>query len=79
VSALTEISEPNGLEILEGILDGRFPPPNTALLLGMKLVEIADGRTVFEFVSDERARAGTCAARGASCTSGERSVMPRPP
>jgi uncharacterized protein (TIGR00369 family) len=54
VSALTEVSEPTGLEILEGILDGRFPPPNTALLLGMTLVEVADGRTVFEFVSDER-------------------------
>jgi uncharacterized protein (TIGR00369 family) len=54
VSALTEVSEATGLQILEGILDGRFSPPNTAMLLGMTLVEVDDGRTVFEFVSDER-------------------------
>jgi uncharacterized protein (TIGR00369 family) len=54
VSALTEVAEPTGRQIMEGIMDGRLPRPNTATFLGVKLVEVGDGRTVFEFVPDER-------------------------
>ncbi len=54
MSALTDVSEPTGRQIMEGIMDGRLPRPNTASFLGMKLIEVDDGRTVFEFVPDER-------------------------
>jgi uncharacterized protein (TIGR00369 family) len=54
VSALTEVTEPTGRQIMEGIMEGRLPRPKTAAFLGVQLVEVDDGRTVFEFMADER-------------------------
>lgn len=36
-----------GLEFLQAILAGRFPPPPIAQLLGYSLVEVQEGRAVF--------------------------------
>jgi uncharacterized protein (TIGR00369 family) len=37
----------SGLEFLEGIRDGRVPPPPVAMALGMEIHEIEAGRVVF--------------------------------
>ena len=39
--------EMSGLEHLEAIRDGRFPPPPIAELLGFELVEVGRGRATF--------------------------------
>jgi len=44
----------SGLEFLEGIRDGRFPPPPIAALLGFYPVEVERGRAVFEARPDSR-------------------------
>lgn len=36
-----------GLEYLRGFLDGTFPPPPIAQTMGMRLVEVEEGRAVF--------------------------------
>jgi uncharacterized protein (TIGR00369 family) len=46
--------EMSGLEYLRRILDGRFPSPPFARLLGQSLVEIEEGRAVFEVRPGER-------------------------
>jgi uncharacterized protein (TIGR00369 family) len=38
----------SGLEYLQALLDGRFPPPPIAILLGFTLREVQRGRAVFE-------------------------------
>ena len=43
----------SGLDFLRGILEGRFPPPPIAQLLGMELVSVDDGRAVFSCTPDE--------------------------
>lgn len=43
----------SGLEFLNGVIDGRFPPPPIAQLLGMELVSVDDGRAVFRCTPDE--------------------------
>ena len=45
--------EMSGLEFLEAIRTGRIPPPPIALLLGLSIVELADGRAVFAVVPAE--------------------------
>ena len=37
----------SGLDYLQSIVDGRAPAPPVALLLGMRLVEVGPGRSVF--------------------------------
>jgi uncharacterized protein (TIGR00369 family) len=44
----------SGLEYLRAILAGRFPAPPIARLLDFGLVEVDDGRAVFEVVPSER-------------------------
>jgi uncharacterized protein (TIGR00369 family) len=42
-----------GLELLEAIRSGRVPPPPFALLLGLEIVELGDGRVTFSVVPAE--------------------------
>jgi uncharacterized protein (TIGR00369 family) len=51
VNALTDLS---GLEVMGLVASGALPPPGIATLLGMRLVEVAEGRAVFELEPDER-------------------------
>jgi uncharacterized protein (TIGR00369 family) len=44
-----------GLEILGAIRDGLLPPPPMAQVFGLVLVEVAEGRVVFEYEPDESA------------------------
>ena len=44
-AALAQLS---GLEFIEGIRAGRYPAPPIAEPMGMRLVEVAEGRVVFE-------------------------------
>jgi uncharacterized protein (TIGR00369 family) len=37
----------SGLEIMERVMDGRFPPPPIARLMGFAIAEIGEGRAVF--------------------------------
>jgi uncharacterized protein (TIGR00369 family) len=46
--------EMSGLEHLEAIRDGRFPPPPIAELLGIELVEVGHGRATFAAHPGER-------------------------
>lgn len=46
--------EMTGLEHLEAIRDGRFPPPPIADLLGIELVEVGHGRATFAAHPGER-------------------------
>jgi uncharacterized protein (TIGR00369 family) len=45
---LGEISSLPGLEVLQGIIDGRFPAAPIAEVLNFRLVEVARGFAVFE-------------------------------
>jgi uncharacterized protein (TIGR00369 family) len=43
----------SGLECLEKVVAGEYPPPPMARLMNIRLVEVARGRAVFEGVPDE--------------------------
>jgi uncharacterized protein (TIGR00369 family) len=43
----------SGREYLQGIVDGRMPPPPFADLVGAHLIEVGEGLAVFECVPDE--------------------------
>jgi uncharacterized protein (TIGR00369 family) len=47
------LAELSGLEYLQGIIDGRFPPPPFASLTGLTLASVADGEAVFRAQPDE--------------------------
>lgn len=42
----------SGLEFMQGILEGRFPPPPISAVLKFELVEVEHGRAVFEGLPD---------------------------
>jgi uncharacterized protein (TIGR00369 family) len=42
-----------GREFLQGIIDGRFPPPPIAAVLGTELVRVDDGEALFRSTPDE--------------------------
>ena len=42
-----------GREFLQGIVDGRFPPPPIARLLDTQLISVGDGEAVFRYAPDE--------------------------
>lgn len=42
------VRELPGLELLQKIVDGELPAPSMAAAIGFRLVEVADGRAVFE-------------------------------
>ncbi len=51
-AAATGINLP-GLEYLQGIADGTFPPPPVAQLLGFSIVEVEHGRALFAMQPEE--------------------------
>lgn len=53
MSAVTT-EAPAGLQLMQAIRDGLLPPPPAALLLGLEIDEVSDGRITFGFRSDER-------------------------
>jgi len=48
-----EIAGLEGLEYLQGIVDGRFPPPPFAALTGVRLTSVASGEAVFRAAPDQ--------------------------
>lgn len=42
-----------GIDYLQGIVDGRFPPPPIAAVVGARLTRVADGEAVFRCAPDE--------------------------
>jgi len=48
VTPLDQVKHLSGLEFLQGILEGRFPPPLIGAALKFELVEVEHGRAVFE-------------------------------
>ena len=42
------IRQVSGLDALRGVIDGRYPAPPMGRLMAIRLVEVADGRAVFE-------------------------------
>ena len=52
VTPLDQVKHLSGLEFLQGILVGRFPPPPIAAALKFELVELEHGRAVFEGVPE---------------------------
>jgi len=49
----TAVATTSGLDILRGILDGRFPVPPILDTLQIRPVEVEDGRVVFELTPQE--------------------------
>ncbi len=54
VVPLEQVRAMSGLELMTGLIDGRFPAPPIAGLLSFFLVEASDGVAVFEGTPDER-------------------------
>jgi len=52
VTPLDQVKHLSGLEFMQGILEGRFPPAPIALALKFKLTEVEHGRTVYEGVPE---------------------------
>ena len=52
VTPLDQVKHLSGLEFLQGILEGRFPPPLIGAALKFELVEVEHGRAVFEGVPE---------------------------
>ncbi len=52
VTPLEQVKHLSGLEFIQGILDGRFPPPPITAALKFELVEVEHGRAVFEGVPE---------------------------
>ncbi|MGQ0431998.1 MAG: PaaI family thioesterase [Microthrixaceae bacterium] len=53
MSAVTS-EAPAGLQVMEAIRTGALPPPPAALLLGLEIDEVAEGRITFGFTSGDR-------------------------
>ena len=49
-----DLLDVSGLELLQGVIDGRYPAPPMAGLLNFALVEVAEGRAVFRGLPGER-------------------------
>lgn len=47
VVPVTTLRDHDGLDFLRGIMEGRFPAPPIAALLGFELAEVEEGRVVF--------------------------------
>jgi len=50
VVSLEELTSHNGVDFLQGIIEGRPPHPPMCKTIGFHLVEVANGRAVFEGV-----------------------------
>ena len=49
-----DIAEYSGLELLQRIIDGKYPAPPMAALLNFTLIEVGEGRAVFVGLPGER-------------------------
>jgi uncharacterized protein (TIGR00369 family) len=47
VVTVDELRSLSGLQLMQGLLDGQFPPPPIAVLMGFGFSEIEEGRVVF--------------------------------
>ena len=52
VTPLDQVKHLSGLEFMQGILEGRFPPPPITAALKFELTEVEHGRAVFEGVPE---------------------------
>ncbi len=52
VTPLAQAKQLSGLEFMRGIMQGRFPPPPIAAALKFELVEVEEGRALFEGVPE---------------------------
>jgi uncharacterized protein (TIGR00369 family) len=52
VTPLAQVKHLSGLEFMQGILEGRLPPPPIAAALKFELTELEHGRAVFEGVPE---------------------------
>jgi uncharacterized protein (TIGR00369 family) len=52
VTPLEQVKHLSGLEFMQGILEGRFPPPPITAALKFELVKVEHGRAVFEGVPE---------------------------
>src|SRR5215470_4318061 len=52
IVSIEELAAVPGLDLLRGIIDGRYPIPPIAELLGFYLAEVESGRAVFESVPE---------------------------
>ena len=52
VTPLDQVKHLSGLEFMQGMLQGRFPPPLIGAVLKFELVEVEHGRAVFEAVPE---------------------------
>ena len=52
VTPIDQVRHLSGLEFMQGILEGRFPPPPICAALEFELVEVEHGRAVFEGVPE---------------------------
>lgn len=52
-AAATQGRQLAGRDFLQGIIDGRFPPPPIAQLLGFQLVSLGEGEALFRSTPDE--------------------------
>jgi uncharacterized protein (TIGR00369 family) len=50
----TVAAKPAGLELMELIRNGVLPPPPAAVVLGLDIVDLAEGEVTFGFTADER-------------------------
>lgn len=62
-------SQQGGREFLQGIIDGRYPPPPFAELVGAELLEVGEGTVRFACVPDESSyNTGLMVHGGLLCT-----------
>ncbi len=52
VTSLDQVKRLSGLEFMQGVLEGRFPPPPIGAAFKFELVEVEHGRAVFEGVPE---------------------------
>jgi uncharacterized protein (TIGR00369 family) len=60
----TAREEMSGLEFFRQIMAGRLPPPALVELLGLRIVEVSEGRVVFAGTAEERVYNGMGVAHG---------------
>ena len=48
-----DLARYTGLELLQRVIEGHYPPPPMAALMGFTLVEVAEGRAVFRGLPGE--------------------------
>jgi uncharacterized protein (TIGR00369 family) len=51
---MTTVQAPSGLELMRAVASGELPPPGIAVLLGMSVTDVDEGRATFVLEPDER-------------------------